>query len=152
MDAHCQLFNPVRYGRIFWYQITTQMRWLRIFLECAPGGFFLPQMHWISWDFYRIFIRVIFLVVCNTICVKSYYIWINWAGWFDIMVLVVNQFASTPNTVILTICCSIISYLPSAAYMHQWIWSALVQIMAWCLLGAKSLSKPGLSYWQLDPK
>ena len=103
-------------------------------------------------NFMGFFIGVIVIVVCNTICVKSYYIQINWAGWFDIMVLVVNQFASTPNTEILTICCSISSSLPSAAYMRQWIWSALVQIMAWCLLGAKSLSKTGLSYFQLDPK
>ena len=37
---------------------------------------------------------------------------------------------------------------PSAAYMHQWIGSTLVQIMAWCLFGAKPLSKPMLSYCQ----
>ena len=40
---------------------------------------------------------------------------------------------------------------PGAAYMHQWIGSALVQIMAWRLFGAKPLSKPMLSYCQLDP-
>ena len=41
---------------------------------------------------------------------------------------------------------------PSAAYMHQWIGSALVQIMA-CrrLFGTKPLSKPVLGYCQLDP-
>ena len=40
---------------------------------------------------------------------------------------------------------------PSAAYMHQWIGSALVQIMPFCLFGTKPLSKPMLGYWQLDP-
>ena len=41
---------------------------------------------------------------------------------------------------------------PSAAYMRQWIRSALVQIMACRLFGAKPLFKPMLSYCQLDPK
>ena len=41
---------------------------------------------------------------------------------------------------------------PSAAYMRQWIVSALVQIMACRLLGAKPLSKQMLAYRQLDPK
>ena len=40
---------------------------------------------------------------------------------------------------------------PSAAYMYKWIRSALVQIMACHLFGAKSLSKPMLGYCQLDP-
>ena len=40
---------------------------------------------------------------------------------------------------------------PGAAYMRQQIESALVQIMACHLLGAKPLSKPMLSYCQLDP-
>ena len=39
---------------------------------------------------------------------------------------------------------------PSAAYMHQWIGSALVQIMACRLFGAKPLSAPMLVYCQLD--
>ena len=39
---------------------------------------------------------------------------------------------------------------PSVAHMHQWIWSALVQIMACCLFGVKPLSKPMLCYRQLD--
>ena len=39
---------------------------------------------------------------------------------------------------------------PSAAYMCQWIGSALVQIMAWCLFGTKPLSKPMLGYCQSD--
>ena len=41
---------------------------------------------------------------------------------------------------------------PSAAYMRQWIGSALVQIMACRLFSAKPLSKPMLSYCQLDPR
>ena len=40
---------------------------------------------------------------------------------------------------------------PSAAYMSQWIRSALVQIMAWHLFSAKPLSEPMLGYCQLDP-
>ena len=40
---------------------------------------------------------------------------------------------------------------PSAAYMRQSIGSALVQIMACRLFGAKSLSKPMLGYCQMDP-
>ena len=47
--------------------------------------------------------------------------------------------------------CSLKSYPPSAAYMYQWIRSALVQIMACHLIGAKPLSKPVLGYCQLDP-
>ena len=42
------------------------------------------------------------------------------------------------------------SYPPSAAYMRQWIWSALVRIIACRLFGAKPLSKPILGYCQLD--
>ena len=41
---------------------------------------------------------------------------------------------------------------PSAAYMRQWIGSALVETMAWRLFGAKPLSKPMLVYYQLDHK
>ena len=40
---------------------------------------------------------------------------------------------------------------PSAAYMCQWIGSALVQIMACRLFSTKPLSKPMLGYCQLDP-
>ena len=40
---------------------------------------------------------------------------------------------------------------PSAAYMRQWIGSALVQIMACRLFGAKPLSKPMLGNCQLNP-
>ena len=39
---------------------------------------------------------------------------------------------------------------PSAAYMHQWIGLALVQIMACHLFGGKPLSEPMLGYCQLD--
>ena len=39
---------------------------------------------------------------------------------------------------------------PSAAYMRQWTGSALVQIMACRLIGAKPLSEPMLTYCQLD--
>ena len=38
---------------------------------------------------------------------------------------------------------------PSAPYMHQWIGSAMVQIMACRLFGTKPLSKPMLGYFQL---
>ena len=40
---------------------------------------------------------------------------------------------------------------PKAAYMHQWTGSALVQIMACRLIGAKPLSKLILGYCQFDP-
>ena len=40
---------------------------------------------------------------------------------------------------------------PSAAYMHHWTGSALVQIMACRLIGAKPLSEPMLEYCYLDP-
>ena len=40
---------------------------------------------------------------------------------------------------------------PSAAYTRQWIGSALVQIMACRLFGAKPLSEPMLGNCQLDP-
>ena len=40
---------------------------------------------------------------------------------------------------------------PSAAYMHQWMRSALLQIMSCRLFGAKPLSQPMLGYCQLDP-
>ena len=40
---------------------------------------------------------------------------------------------------------------PTAAYMRQWIVSALIQIMACGLFGTKPLSKLMLVYFQLDP-
>ena len=39
---------------------------------------------------------------------------------------------------------------PSVAYMRQWTVSALVQVMACRLFGAKPLPEPMLFYWQLD--
>ena len=42
-------------------------------------------------------------------------------------------------------------FTDSAAYMYQWIGSALVQIMACRLLSVKPLAKPMLSYCQLEP-
>ena len=47
---------------------------------------------------------------------------------------------------------AIYSSPPSAAYMYQWIWSSLVQIMACRLDGAKPLSEPMLTYSQLGHK
>ena len=41
---------------------------------------------------------------------------------------------------------------PTDAYMRQPIGSALVQIMACRLVGAKPLSKPMLVYYELDPQ
>ena len=43
------------------------------------------------------------------------------------------------------------SSLPSAAYLRRWAGSALVQIMACRLDGAKPLSELMLTYYQLDP-
>ena len=49
-------------------------------------------------------------------------------------------------------CCDIVvnTSPPSAAYMRQWIGSAIVQIMVCRLFGTKSLSKPTLGYCQWD--
>ena len=43
------------------------------------------------------------------------------------------------------------SSLLSATYMHQWIVSALAQIMACHLFGTKPLSDSVLNYYQMDP-
>ena len=40
---------------------------------------------------------------------------------------------------------------PNASYMHQWIGSALVQIMACPLFSTKPLSEPVLGYCQVNP-
>ena len=48
-------------------------------------------------------------------------------------------------------CFTVNSSPPSAAYMHQWIGSPLVQIMACRLFDTKPLSEPMLDYCQLDP-
>ena len=37
------------------------------------------------------------------------------------------------------------------ANIHQWDESSLLQIMAWCLTGAKPLPEPMLAYYHLDP-
>ena len=42
------------------------------------------------------------------------------------------------------------SFPPRATYMHQWSGSALVQLMACCLYGAKPLPEPMLAYCQSD--
>ena len=39
----------------------------------------------------------------------------------------------------------------SDAILCHWCWSALVQVMAWCLLGTKPWPEPMLTYCQLDP-
>ena len=44
------------------------------------------------------------------------------------------------------------SALPNAAYMRQWVLSALVQITACRRISDKPLSKPMLWYCQLDPQ
>ena len=49
-------------------------------------------------------------------------------------------------------CQSISSSLPNAAYVHQWIGSALIQAMACHLFGAKPLPEPMLPCCQFDPK
>ena len=56
------------------------------------------------------------------------------------------------NTSSMLMPCIINSSPPCAAYMHQWIGSALLQKMACRLFGAKPLSKPMLDYCQLGPK
>ena len=63
------------------------------------------------------------------------------------------QFKSQLDNYASNKCCSegINSSPPSAAYIRQWIRSALVQIMTCRLFGAKPLSKPLLGYCQLDP-
>ena len=49
------------------------------------------------------------------------------------------------------ICIGVNSFTPSAAYMCQWIRSAMFQIMACRLCGAKPLSEPMLGYHQMNP-
>ena len=44
--------------------------------------------------------------------------------------------------------CSINSSPPNAAYMRQWTGSAVVQMMAYRLIGAKPFSEPMLGYCQ----
>ena len=59
-----------------------------------------------------------------------------WRNWHHFCFLVVNHLNSPP---------------PSATHMHQWTVSALVQVMACRLYGAKPLPEPILDYCQLDP-
>ena len=40
---------------------------------------------------------------------------------------------------------------PHATLMHQWTGSALIQVMAYRLFGAKPLPEPVLTYCELDP-
>ena len=55
------------------------------------------------------------------------------------------------STVVTQVTASFNSSPPSAAYLRRWMGSALVQIMARRLFGAKPLSKLVLDYCQLDP-
>ena len=48
-------------------------------------------------------------------------------------------YVASPNLVIIVL---VDSSPPSATYMHQWLWSALVEITACCLFSTKPLSKP----------
>ena len=70
--------------------------------------------------------------------------------WIKIDSLMQKRHSSIANTMELCLFC-INSSPPSAAYMRQWIGSALVQIMACRLFGTKPLSKPMLGYCLLDP-
>ena len=45
---------------------------------------------------------------------------------------------------------AIVIISPNAAYMNQWTWSTLVQVMDCRLFGAKPLPKPMLAYCQLN--
>ena len=65
-----------------------------------------------------------------------------------------NKFSNKNNlhfTQMPSIFLAVNSSPPSAANMHQRIWSALIQIMACHLFSTKPLSKPILSYCQMDP-
>ena len=56
-----------------------------------------------------------------------------------------------PSSVLIFLNLTFNSSPTTAAYMHQWIKSVLVQIMACRLFGAKPLSEPMLGYCQLNP-
>ena len=70
---------------------------------------------------------------------------------YGVMILCVINCARLLSYIDMTFTLTINSSPPSAAFMHQWIGSALVQIMACRLFGAKPVSKPMLCYCQLDP-
>ena len=62
--------------------------------------------------------------------------------WFSILTLI-HECVIRPGRVNLS--------PSSAAYTRQWIWSAIVQIMAWRRIGDKPLAEPMREYCQLDP-
>ena len=80
-------------------------------------------------------------------CVSSTNIWFNIFDNNGHVSYDKNNSASTGFELIL-----IDTNPPSAAYMRRWTGSALIQIMACRLGGAKPLSKPMLTYCQLKPK
>ena len=66
----------------------------------------------------------------KSICIFYHFLWKE-----SQMAQVIAMFNSSP---------------PSAAFMRQWTWSSLVQVMACRLFGAKPLPEPMLAYCQLD--
>ena len=133
-------------------------------------GFFWIDMKWSTWEIYYTDLFE------STLCVSNLDYWVIFTGKF-IAVLMQNPSVSLwisnmswmsggsmQKQVFLWCfqgsgCSRNISgfYLsnsspPVVTYMCQWIGSALVQIMACRLFGAKPLSKPMLGYCQLDPQ
>ena len=49
------------------------------------------------------------------------------------------------------VCCMLYSSSLGAAYIRQWAWSVLLQVMACGMFGIKPLPKQMLTYCQLDP-
>ena len=103
----------------------------------------------LSWVFHTGFLKI---------CTQSdfYFIWVvncQSSAYWRIGLSTSNciQYFAPPRVIILVLVQLFNSVPPSAAYMRQWIWSALVQIMACRLYGAKPLSNPMLGYCQLDP-
>ena len=87
-------------------------------------------LYWHHWSVYKR------LIMHNKPIIKSYYI---------------LHGIKTPHVLSWHISCRVSltnSSPPSVTYMHQWIRSALVQIMACRLFGTKPLSKPVLGYYQ----
>ena len=77
--------------------------------------------------------------------------WVN-VSCFIMISTLISKFQQIQNHTLLWWLQWINSSAPRAAYMHQWIGSALVQIMACRLFSTKPLSKPRLVYFQLDPQ